>query len=80
MYKFWGKSGEKRARKIFEKIHYPNYFKREVFSSFEKIKNDYNKSGNANFFAANKKKIKELDKKIKVIGFNQYHEIISNYE
>lgn len=70
-YKFWGKSGEKKAKNLFFATNYPDDFKKEVFKSFEKLKNEIN----LNFSFLHKQRIKKMNKYIKIVEFNQYHEI-----
>jgi len=71
MYKYWGKRGERKARNILGSVDYPESFKEAVRKSFEDLKKNINSS----FYDANKEKVLKLSGKIKVRGFNQYHEM-----
>lgn len=70
-YKFWGNTGERKAKSLLAATNYPNDFKKEVLASFENLKNGIT----SDFSLSHKKKIKKLEKYIKIVDFNQYHEI-----
>ncbi|MFA5993666.1 MAG: glycosyltransferase [Parcubacteria group bacterium] len=71
-YKYFGNSGFDSAKKYLSDTSYPDNFKKEVLSAF----NEMDKKQATLFFAKNKNKITELNKKIKINGFNQYHDLM----
>ena len=69
-YKFFGNNGADRGIKIFENTPYPKNFKNAVMQSFQELKT----ATTDDFFNKNRNKILSLNTKIKITGFNLYHE------
>jgi GT2 family glycosyltransferase len=69
-YKYFGKSGLRKAKKLLNKTKYPKYFKQDVIRSFN---NDISLKDYKLFYLNNKNRISQLKDKIKIEGFNQYH-------
>jgi hypothetical protein len=69
LYKYWGKAGERKARKFFKKVGYPEKFKQEVLGAFDEVKPQIKRC------EYSKKQLSELAKYIKVKGYNLFHEI-----
>lgn len=68
MYKFWGSIGELIALKILNKTGYSKDFKEKVIQSYK------NRNLKRNLFKLPNIKTLKYRDKIKVLGFNQYHE------
>jgi len=65
--KFFGKRGERKAKRLLNSTTYSENFKQEVLSSYEKVKSTIP----LDFSRNNKKKIKECG--LKIYGFNHYN-------
>ncbi len=72
MYKFWGTVGEHVAIKLLNKTSYSNDFKQKILQSYK------SRNLRRNFFRFPNIKILKYKNKIKVLGFNQYHEFNEN--
>ncbi|PIP31004.1 hypothetical protein COX25_01695 [bacterium (Candidatus Howlettbacteria) CG23_combo_of_CG06-09_8_20_14_all_37_9] len=66
-YKYFGEKGEERAINLFKKTDFSNYFKKEVLNAWKNLRKRVNKF-------ENKVPISKLSSKIKIVGFNKYHE------
>lgn len=69
-HKYWGGTGERKAKRLLKGANYPAYFKKEILDSFEGLKDITDTRFRSQF----KGELKKLKKKIKITGFNQYHE------